>query len=73
LPDKPENGSRSSLELAIFFKAQSLAAIDDFTIWVRCGAVQSSMIGKGRTMVFSQAKVLQGLKPSFLFSPLRPG
>jgi hypothetical protein len=37
----PKNGSRSSLELAIFFKVKLLAAIDDFTIWVRCGAVEN--------------------------------
>jgi hypothetical protein len=37
----PKNGSRSSLELVIFFKVKLLAAIDDFTIWVRCGAVEN--------------------------------
>jgi hypothetical protein len=39
--NNPKNGSRSSLELAIFFKTQPLASIDDFTIWVRCGVVQN--------------------------------
>jgi hypothetical protein len=36
-----KNGSRSSLELAIFFKVKPLAVIDDFTIWARCGAVEN--------------------------------
>ena len=38
---EPKNGSRSSLELVIFFKVKLLAAIDDFTIWARCGAVEN--------------------------------
>ena len=37
----PKNSSRSSLELIIFFKVKLLAAIDDFTIWARCGVVEN--------------------------------
>ena len=41
LSNHPKNGSRSSLELVIFFKVKLLAAIDDFTIWARCGTVEN--------------------------------
>jgi hypothetical protein len=36
-----KKGRRSSLELAIFFKVKPLAVINDFTIWVSCGAVEN--------------------------------
>jgi hypothetical protein len=52
--------------LAIFFKAQPLTAMDDFTIW------KIDDWEEGQPCFFRQAEVLQGLKPGFVFSPLRP-
>jgi hypothetical protein len=57
----PKNGSRSSLDLTIFFKVKSLAVINDLTIMVSCGAVENRGSRRNRTMVFCQAEVLQGL------------
>jgi hypothetical protein len=58
----PKNGSRSNLELTIFFKVIPLAVIDDLTILVSCGAVENRESKRSLTMVFCQADVLQGLK-----------
>src|ERR1035438_10132133 len=66
---QPKNGSRSSLESAIFFTAQPLAAIDDFTIRVRCGAVQRSRIGKRPNHGFSLGRSFAGAKAQLSFQP----
>jgi hypothetical protein len=62
----PEEGNYLQLQRGIILKT----AVDPFSIWVSCGAVQKSTVGKGRTMVFRHAEVLQGLKPFLYFMRL---
>jgi hypothetical protein len=52
-----------------FFKAQVVAAIDDFTILVKCGAVQEVVIEKIRTDVLLSTDPYAGAKAQPIFHP----
>jgi hypothetical protein len=53
------------------FKLKRIANIDDFTIFVKCGAVQNHDRAGIEQLFFSMPPFLQGLKPGFIFSHLR--
>ena len=54
------------------FQMKRIAKIEDFSLLARCGAVQNRSLRGSRRSNFLNRGILQGLKPGFLISPLRP-